>query len=306
MIAEKKFPRLNSPQLLGAVHDGHLFRRGNASAGNQPEAPRQPNLVYIPAAVTSARSAKMPDRSTQTEWTLFSGSLSRTIFGGQEFRDAHDLTGGASIRRLPGSAVLLRFFNGARRSGAGGELPVLSIRFAPHRRSGASSRRPGRLREEWCRTARERRQRETENHGRDENHDSSLKASTLRIQPAEGTLSFADRPPPGNRSATHLPQFPLIVMVDPHEASAAPARGAAKTSPPSSQEFPCQRRAHPDERQSHGDFPHFGLPVKGYEELSHLLQQSSAPTRVFKGGGLRRNRFVVQSDKITCAVLQNS
>ena len=175
-------------------------------------------LRFASATRSTGRRLLLADRIRRPP---FSGPLSRTIFGGQEFRDAHDLTGGASIRRLPGSAVLLRFFNGARRSGAGGELPVLSIRFAPHRRSGASSRRPGQLREEWCRTARERRQRETENHGRDENHDSSLQASTLRIQPAEGTLSFADRPPPGNRSATHLPQFPLIVMVDPHEASAA-------------------------------------------------------------------------------------
>ena len=40
MIAERKFRRLNSPELLGAVHDGQLFEKLNASAGNQPEAPR--------------------------------------------------------------------------------------------------------------------------------------------------------------------------------------------------------------------------------------------------------------------------
>jgi len=28
MIAEKKFRRLNSPELLGAVHDGQLFQDG--------------------------------------------------------------------------------------------------------------------------------------------------------------------------------------------------------------------------------------------------------------------------------------
>jgi putative transposase len=28
MIAEKKFRRLNSPELLGAVHDGQLFEDG--------------------------------------------------------------------------------------------------------------------------------------------------------------------------------------------------------------------------------------------------------------------------------------
>ena len=37
MIAEKKFRRLNSPELLGTVHDGQLFEDGTPVLETNPK-----------------------------------------------------------------------------------------------------------------------------------------------------------------------------------------------------------------------------------------------------------------------------
>ena len=58
MIAEKKFRRLNSPDLLGAVQDGQLFQDGMPVQQPTPSA-APPDLVYTPIAVTSPRHCSL-------------------------------------------------------------------------------------------------------------------------------------------------------------------------------------------------------------------------------------------------------
>ena len=59
MIAEKKFRRLNSPELLGAVYDGQLFEDGIASRRKLTRSAAPPDLVYTPLLYGGNRGANI-------------------------------------------------------------------------------------------------------------------------------------------------------------------------------------------------------------------------------------------------------